>query len=211
MAEGERPGQGFFKRPFGAPSEDELLTQLRAEWQGLSATVCPSLDRPDHALLHFFQFSQKLDGWVREWGARADAHRYDRLRAALDEARQSLQGLLAEAKQLFETARAQRVANQQTLDQRRWQEEQARLERQRREADHRRTMAEREAKLQQTYQEINDIHASIRQNQRLSSERQSAMWRSAHFPDSTCACGRSKIVNQPCCWDCANRGRSFWF
>ena len=217
MASDQEPPRGYFLREtFGVAKqsksqEDELLSQLRDEWQGLSERVCPSLERPGHALVHFLQFSHQLDAWVREWGAKADAHNYQRLRQTLGEAQQSLRALLAEAKQLFESLRAQRVTEQQNLDQKRWQEEQNRLVREQHDAEHRRNMAQREAQLKQTHREIDAIYESVRQNNRMAAERQGAMWKAAHFPDSTCACGRGKIINQPCCWDCANRGRTYWY
>ena len=203
---------GFFKHPWGGkpPEPNPLHQDFRSQWDDLSARVCPDLSNPN-STFHFFQFSQQLDRWVREWGAVADRENDQRLRELIAQAHESLKDLLNEAKQLFERERSDRVALQQQQDRQRWAVEQANRRRLEEEAERRRRKAESDALLQKTNQEIADIYSSIAASRRESAARQNAMWRSAHFPETTCACGRSKISNQPCCWDCANRGRTFFF
>ncbi|MBX3166923.1 MAG: hypothetical protein KF760_05910 [Candidatus Eremiobacteraeota bacterium] len=192
-------GQGFFKRPFGqAPAGATALAQLQADWDGLAARISPLAgSRPDHARLQFFQLSADLDAFLRKWAPAAESQ--PQLQQRLQTARQSLCHLLQEAKALFEGNERQRLEQQRSLDRQRWQA----LQEQKRQAEH-------QARLKQTEQEIQAIYQSIRVNQQVAQERQQATWRAAHFPDTTCACGRAKMPNHLWCWDCAPGRRLGW-
>jgi hypothetical protein len=184
--------KGFFLRPFGEP---DPLPVLQSEWDALARKfVLPVAGaRPDHARLHFLQLASELDAFQRNWAARADQHPAlgERLRMAAD----SLRNLLEQARMAFEAGERQRVEQQQARDRQRW-------EQQRRDAEH-------QARLAQTQREIQDIYDGIRQQQRVANDRRNAAWRAVHFPETTCACGRSKMPHHLFCWDCSP-GRRGW-
>lgn len=187
--------QGFFKRPWGAAESSQDLQLLQAEWDNLAQRIRPPADsRPDHVRLYFFQISWDLEAFLRKWTPLAESQ--PQLQKRLQTAQQSLQNLLNEAKSAFEASERQRVEAQRLHDQQRW----AQLHEQKRQA-------EQQAHLRQTEREIQAIYDDIRAQQQKSQQRQHAMWRAAHFPETTCACGRSKMPHHLWCWDCAP-GRS---
>lgn len=183
------------------PRSEGHLVEFRKQWDHLAQRVSPTDPRPAQAITHFFEFTRDLDRWIREWGAIADAENDTRLRQLIQEAHLSLRDLVQEARAAFEAARQQRVEQQQQADMARWQQQQQQAAHQRQEAEH-------QARLDATHRDIQDIYSSIRANARRSSERRQAMWNASMYPDTYCVCGKAKLLHHPCCWDCAQHGRT---
>lgn len=201
--------QGFFRHEFGQPASSRHGVSFRAEWDDLARRVYPSTEAQAHGITHFFQFAQNLDQWIRGWGVVADRDNDAQLRSLIGQAQLSLTTLLQEARSAFEQQRLQRVNLQQQEDQIRWAQESARQAREAEHSERLRRQAEHEQRLRQTHQEIAQIYSDIAAQRRRSADYQGALWRQSMFPDTTCACGRSKLSNHGVCWECANRGRGY--
>lgn len=186
--------QGFFNRPFGQTAQKAGAEAFQKEWEELAGRIqAPVGGRPDHSRLCFLQLTSELDTFLRKWSSLPET------RSLVGTAHQSLSQLLAEARSLFEARERGGVEQQRMADQRRWESAQE----QKRQAEH-------QSRLRQTELEIQAIYEGIRTNQRVAQERQHANWMAAHFPDTTCACGRAKVPNHLFCWDCAPGRRSAW-